>query len=214
MAIWHEEYELYRKYTHNISRFYKQHEQVRAYLEIALSLVAIVIFLVFAIRPTAVTITEKVREMQSKQDVVAKLNAKIDSLSVADSLLREQGQALELLETAVPEGSTPEEYVIQVDALASRNNTQLEGMAIEATSILGTTVTIDEETGETPIAGSIQWFPFSVSTIGAYEDLRRFEESLENLRRPIKINSATIEETLTGELKLTVMGEIPYYSND
>jgi type II secretory pathway pseudopilin PulG len=214
MAIWHEEYELYRKYVHNISRFYKQHEQIKAYVELALSLVAIIIFLAFAIRPTAVTITEKVKELQSKQEVITKLNAKIDSLSTADSLLREEKETLDMLEVAIPDGSAPEEFIIQVDALARRNNTELEGMSIEDTQILGTKVTTNEEGVETAVLGTIEWFPFTIVTSGPYEDLVRFGDSLENLRRPMKINSAAMDESLTGELKLTVTGEIPYYTND
>lgn len=210
MSIWHEEYELYRKYIHNISRFYKQNEHVGAYVELGLSLLAIIIFLVFAIRPTTVTITEKVREMQNKEEVVEKLNIKIDSLSIANSLLQQEKEKLDLLEQAVPDNALPEEYIVQIDALAARSNTVLESMAIEDTPVLK--VATSDDVGQK--SGSVEWFPFSATVTGDYTNIAQFTDSVENLRRPMKIISARLETQSDGSLSLSITGEIPYLNYD
>lgn len=215
MAIWHEEYELYRKYVHNIARFYKQNEQIRNYLELSLSLGAIIIFLAFAIRPTVVTITEKVKEMQSKQETLAKLNAKVDSLSVAETLLRQEESTVSLLETAIPRASTPEDQVAQIEALARRSNVTLESMLIEKTPIKESTIPLEEQDGIAPPSlGLIRWFPFTVVVRGNYEDLYNFSTNIENFRRSMKINNAVMEESELGGIQFSITGEVPYYHNN
>lgn len=219
MAIWHEEYELYRKYIHNISRFYKQNVRVQAYLELGLSLASTVIFLAFAVRPTITTITEKVRELNDKQEVISKLELKINSLSKANSLLNEKAQALSLLDTAVPQGSSPEEYIVQIDVFAKRSGTTIESMNVDKTPILGrldVNSPEDNEDSETQdgLDQKVSWFPFNFTATGSYEQLASLLDTVERLRRPMKMINASFEETVTGDLRMHITGLIPYYANE
>lgn len=205
MAIWNEEYELYRKYIKNISTFYKKRTDVRTYIDLGLSLLTITIFIVFAIRPTAVTIVEKVNELNAKKQTNNQLDAKLDSLSQANDLLLREAERLALLDQAIPLGGNPEDYVVQLDALAGQNGLSVEGMNIE-----GSPLSVPEENS---LTSQIYWFPFSITVAGEYEQLFQYLNQVENLRRPIKIESVAITESTTAPLQLMLEGQVPYYTN-
>jgi len=215
MAVWQEEYELYRKYLHNITKFYSRDVHTKAYFELTLSLVAIIVFAVFAIKPTVVTIGEKYREMNDKQQIVAKLESKVDSLSKAQTLLEEQGEVIAQLDEAIPDQSSPEEYIIQVDGLTTVNSTTLDGMFIENTPLSGVGVLSDAEaltdnSVQTSSSLAVSWFPFSLTVVGEYNNLKNYLTSLENLRRPIRLKSSGIETIEGVGLKLILEGDVPY----
>jgi Tfp pilus assembly protein PilO len=204
MAIINEEYDVYRKYIKNIASFYKKRSDIRAYIELGLSLLAIIVFLIFAIQPSVTTIAEKINEIQTKQETVSKLDQKIALLETANSLLQNESSTLALLDEAVPFGSKPEEYLLQIDALAIRNGLTLTSAGIETTPL-----TIPTEQSTPP---SIAWFPYSVTVNGEYEELFAFLEQVESLRRPIRIVSVNFEDSITEGLRLSIEGEIPYYT--
>ena len=66
----------------------------------------------------------------------------------------------------------------------------------------------------TDLPGNVGEIPFSLSAIGGYSNISTFLTDLENLRRPLKIDQATmsIAEIEAGKtLSLAVTGRIPYF---
>jgi hypothetical protein len=58
-------YELYRKYIESAFRQYQERQDLKTYTDLILTSLAIIIFSLFAIKPTAVTIIKLYKEMKA-----------------------------------------------------------------------------------------------------------------------------------------------------
>src|SRR4030042_1069686 len=58
---------------------YSQRPNLKAYLELFLSLITVVVFGVFAIRPTIITIGKLLKEIKAKEETVVIMNQKIEN---------------------------------------------------------------------------------------------------------------------------------------
>src|SRR5690348_2925170 len=76
----------YQKYLLDIMTIYKQRGDLQAYLEILLSIVAVGVFAVFAIKPTLVTIGGLITKNQTLQKTSNDLDTKIKNLGIAQTL--------------------------------------------------------------------------------------------------------------------------------
>ena len=65
-AGWRKEYTRYRGFFLNIAQVTQKRQDVKLFLEIALTISTIVIFTIFALKPTMVTIAEVVKEIKHK----------------------------------------------------------------------------------------------------------------------------------------------------
>jgi len=77
---WKDNYARYKDFFLNILRVYYAKPNIKIYLELILSLTTIVIFSIFAIKPTVLTIIELNKEIQAKEETVRKINQKLDAL--------------------------------------------------------------------------------------------------------------------------------------
>ena len=102
---WRNNYLRYKTYFLNVLGRYRERADVRVYLEILLSLTAISIFSVFALRPTLLTIAELIKEIESKKLTLTQMEEKINNLSQAQTLFdRERGKIvlLDTSKTSIP----------------------------------------------------------------------------------------------------------------
>ena len=103
----------YKNYFQDIRIFYEQRQDVKIFLEILLSLATIILFSIFAIRPTLLTIGQLLTEIQNKEVTVAKLNEKIENLKTAQVVYESSGGVLSLLDTAIPSETEIEKEAYQ-----------------------------------------------------------------------------------------------------
>ena len=81
MALgWRGQYYRYKDYFLNIVALYKQRRDLRAFLEVILSLSTVIIFVVFALKPTALTIISLYNEIKVKKDTLRVYNAHLESV--------------------------------------------------------------------------------------------------------------------------------------
>lgn len=214
MALgWRKEYIRYKEYFLNVLTIYKQKEDLRMFLEILLSLATVSFFGVFALRPTLVTIAALLTEIKSKEEIVAKLDTKIQSLALATSLMESETARLPLIENAVPASASPETLVRQVEGLAAKNGINLLGVSLGQVTLLGEVKKIPPEEGVTPLPEDALGISFSISLSGSYPQLLGFLGDLEKLRRPLAIDTTGITTTETEEgktLVILVSGRAPY----
>ena len=104
-----------------LNEFY-QKPVARVSLELFLSVGAVIFFAIFAIRPTLVTMSDLVKEIEDKRDLDQKLTQKIASLSTAQTTYLEVQDRLYLLEEALP--TTPDviHAIKIVEKIASEQN--------------------------------------------------------------------------------------------
>jgi hypothetical protein len=216
MALgWRKEYIRYKEYFLNVLNIYKQKEDLRMFLEILLSLATVSFFGAFALRPTLITIAALLTEINSKEEIVAKLDTKIQNLSLATSLMESETARLPLIEDAVPASASPETFVRQFEGLAAKNGINLLGVSLGQATLLGEVKKAPPEEGVTPLPEDALGISFSISLSGNYPELLGFLADLEKLRRPLAIDTTGITATQRDEGKVLVIlvsGRAPYIS--
>ena len=115
--------------TKTLNDFY-QRPVALVSLELFLTVGAVIFFAVFAIRPTLVTMSDLVKEIEDKKELDQKLTQKIASLSTAQSTYLEVQDRLYLLEQSLP--STPDFiFAIKViEKIASDRNILIDSLSV------------------------------------------------------------------------------------
>ena len=107
---WRESYYRYKEFFLNISALYKQKADLRAFLEIVLSITTVIVFLLFALKPTALTIINLLQQISEKRQTLAALTQKVTDLQTASTLLDQNQNILPDIDNAVPTYPTPTFY--------------------------------------------------------------------------------------------------------
>lgn len=217
---WKNNYLRYRSYFMSIAQQYKDREDLKAYLEILLSLVTISIFAVFALKPTLITIAELIKDIEAKRETLALLDTKSRDVAQAESVYNREKANIDLLDQAVPKTPAPEDYARQIEGLTTKNQVQLTGFRIGQSILSGKQEelgnTLAGEIPDTPkISGNDLTFAVSVTvTPDNYSALYSFLSDLESLRRPLRIRSAvfSVGRDVDNQEKILMLvdGVIPY----
>jgi Tfp pilus assembly protein PilO len=214
MALgWRKDYLRYRSYFLNIVNVYKRRQDLKAFLELILTLAAISFFALFALKPTLLTIIELLREIEKKEETVNKMNTKIQNLQQAQTLYIQEEARIKLLETAVPSNPAPDLFVRQIEGLATSYPVNLLGITIGEVTLLGEEKEKRSKSELEPLPEGSKGITFSISIAGSYQGVVNFLSALEDIRRPVKIDALNIlspqlEETQN--LILVVTGRTPY----
>jgi hypothetical protein len=196
---------------------YKKRADLRMFLEVILSLTTIIIFSVFALKPTVLTIISLVKEVNKKEDVVRALDLKIGNLQRARSTYQTQQQNISIIENAIPNMPSPNIIVRQIEGLAAKNSVQILGVSIGEVTLIGKTPDKKIDADLKPLPAGSSQVPVAISVTGAYQNLNTMVKDIENLRIPIQfdvlgINSSTSDEKLT--IVAVVSGRVPFLKNE
>ncbi len=178
-------------------REYSEKPALRAYMEILLTLTAISLFGIFAIRPTVITIGKLLQEIKAKEETLITMNEKVENLNTAKELYIRESEKIKLVEEAIPRQPEPDLLALQIEGLAKDNSISVNSLTIEDTKILGTALPDDDQT-----------LGITLNTSGSYSDLIKFAKDVENLRRPIKYDGLSITAVPTKD------GAVLYMSLD
>jgi len=203
---------------------YKERADIRAYLEILLSLATVCLFSLFALKPTLTTIAGLFKEIEAKEETLDRINKKIQDLSTARSLYDRKIENIRLLDTAIPKGPKPEDFVIQVESLTAKYQIGESRLSLSNALILGkeSSLTISKKQNDKldSFPGGAGSIPVSFGTevsVNQFATLTGFLSDYEFLRRPIKLDSVRISarrgegET---EVSFTTSGRVPYLVNE
>lgn len=214
---WRRNYIRYRAYFLNVIGRYRQRADIKAYLEILLSLATISIFALLALKPTLLTIAELMKEIESKKATLATMNQKIQNISKAQTLYDQERVGIKLLRVAIPKDPELDVFVRQVEGLLGKHQVALSTFSLGKTMILGEEAPESPEPEETvPLPNNANELSFSLNTtvdITQYSYLLGFLTDLEKLRKPVKIDSINLASSETKEEKtmvLVVSGRVPY----
>lgn len=218
MALgWRKEYLRYKEFFLNILVLYQRKKEVRMFLEILLSSLTIVFFGLFALRPTLLTIAELYRQVKSKEETVQKLDQKISVLAYVQTVFNSQSQRISLIDQVAPVSPSPENFVRQLEGVASKNNTKILGISVHEVVLKGATVVKKESSEISSLPEGTHGLSFAISANSDYLSLINFLSDLEKLRRPIKIDNFAFSSSLIGEKKvlvLVVSGRVPYLEGE
>ncbi len=189
-----------------LNHFY-QNPVAKVSIELLLT-VGLVLFLgIFAIRPTLITMSDLVKEIDDKTKLDQQLGQKIAALSQAQSEYLSVENRLSVLEEAIP--NNPD---------VVRDLKLIEKMASEA-SIVITNTSINEL--PKPILGELPFDKLKRSAVSAkvnvtgdYPTIRSFAEKLRASRRVFVIESINFtldEDRDTTQLRAQISISMPYY---
>lgn len=214
MAIgWRNQYTRYREYFLNIVNLYKQKADLRAFLEIILSLSTIIIFVIFALKPTILTIISLVREIDEKKKIVLALTQKVTDLGTAGEVYVENQDSIPMINSAISTAPSPEDISKQILAIAAKNSTEVMGISIGQVTLIGNQESRNVSFEFKPLPENVNEMPFSVSVRGNYSDLLGFSKDFENSRIPSRIDILGINSNNTDTEQVIVAiisGRIPF----
>lgn len=216
---WRRNYLRYKSYFLNVIGKYQERSDVKAYLEILLSLLTISIFAIFALKPTLLTIAGLLKEIEGKEKTLIVMDQKIEKLSKARSLFDRERQNVVLLGMAIPQNSNPEGFAQQIEGLINKHQTILNNLTINDAPIVGegeaSGQKAEDQTGNFP--QDAKALPISVGTSISYEQYQTilsFLSDFEFLRRPVKIDSLAVsqrqDKDKTDIISLVIEGRLPY----
>jgi hypothetical protein len=210
MPTWRKNYLRYKSFFLNIFKQYQQRPDVKVYLEIVLSSVAISIFAIFALRPTLLTISKLIKEVGAKQQTLAAMEEKIKNTKEAEDLYRNELDKIKLLDTAMPQEPSPDTLFRQLDGASKKNSVVITNFSISTLTLK------DKSLPTTSVSSSAKpsSLKLSFNTRGVYKTVIGFLKDVENTRRPIIFSTFTlgsyIDKDLGKLIVLSVEGESPY----
>jgi hypothetical protein len=213
MALgWRESYYRYRGFFLNIAALYKQKADLRAFLEIVLSITTVIVFLLFALKPTALTIINLLQQINEKKQTLVGLTQKVNDLQTVNGILDQDQNLIPSIDSAVPNVPNPDILSEQAEGLASKDAVEILGISVNQVTLLGANST-KKITGVTPLPQGAYEMPFSLSIEGPYTNLIAFVNDFENLGLASRIDSLTISSSVTDKGRVIVAvisGRIPF----
>lgn len=211
---WKKDYTRYKSFFLNVLSAYNTKPNLRIYLELMLSLGTIIIFSIFAIKPTILTIVEINNEIKGKETTIAKLDKKIVDLKTASSILQTQSQNLKIIDEAVPSDAELEKLIKQIESLSSTSTVQLTSLTSAELLLKGKQNEKKKASDLNPLPDNPNELPISFSVSGDYPNLFSFLKSVENLRRPLKFDTFIFNTSKSTEdrklITLTISGRVPF----
>lgn len=195
--------QLYKKYIAQLANAYRTRSDLRMFTELLLTVVAIFVFSVFAIRPTLVTIGGLTTEIGEKEQTIKTMDTKIDNIIAAQQVFANETPRLVYLDTAVPHGPEITEYIRLVETVASNHQTSVYTMSSNGIPV-----------ADVPGDGQEKTITISFTITGSYPDLMATLTDIETLRRPLQFSEGSLsldESEDVSRLFLTMTGAIPYF---
>jgi hypothetical protein len=213
MALgWRGSYTRYKEFFLNISALYKKRPDLRAFLEIILSLSTVIIFLLFALKPTVITIISLLQQIKEKQSTLSVLTQKVSDLQVAGNLLQQNQNFIPNINIAVPSRPNPNTLSEQALGLAAKNSASILGVSINQITLMGVD-TSKGVPGIKPLPANAKEMSFSISVRGPFSNLAAFIKDFENLRIVTKIDTFGITSSVTDKglvIVAIISGRVPY----
>jgi hypothetical protein len=210
---WREQYSRYRGFFLNILTLYKQRKDLRAFLELILSLSTVIIFVVFALKPTVLTIVSLYNQIKDKRSALTLLNQKITDLQAANNTFNQNQNFIPDVNAAVFSNPKPDIISKQILGLASKDGVSLLGVSVGQVVIIGKSNLPKSSTDVKPLPENALSMPLSISVKGNYSSLVTFVKDMESLRIPIRFDVLTINSSQTQEgnvIVSVITARVPY----
>ena len=174
----------------NLRIFYEK-PVVQISLELLLSLLAVIILAVFALRPTFVTIGSLLKTIQDQKQVVEQLETKKKNLNTAQSNLNTIADEIPKLDQALPAKSQAEILIRQIESASSDLKVSISQLSVGKIILINSHTEVPDITAAPENA--IASIPVSLTIEASYEETLNFISSLSNMTRVIRIKNLTLK---------------------
>jgi Tfp pilus assembly protein PilO len=212
-ATWKKNYSKYRSFVVSNLSHYKQRSDLKAYLELFLSLATITIFSMFALRPTLLTIAKLVKEIEVNKSTIEIMSVKISNLRKVQNLYNQEKESIDILSSALPEGPKPDAFVRHVEGISEKTSITTSSMSMGEMALL-LPAGVEKSINKSDVfPEGVKSFSYSVSSSSSYAQLFDFLTLLENIRRPVSIASVVIQpikKGVAGSVSININGSVPF----
>lgn len=199
-----------QSYLIKLRLFYKK-PLVQASTNLVFTLLVICFFVLFAIRPTLVTIVGLQKKLEESQEVDQKLTAKIRSLEAAQKAYGKIIDNLYLVEAALPQKTEFKSLALRINFLAFQHNLILDSAGFAGFDLVGGSQSLSS-------AQNKNSYKFNLTLNGSFANVKSFLTDLENIDRLIKINRVSFknQSSQAGEsqMQVEVAGEAYWLDRD
>ncbi|MFZ5376499.1 MAG: hypothetical protein ACOZAN_02405 [Patescibacteria group bacterium] len=189
-----------------LENFY-QNPIAKVSVELFLSIATIGFFAVFAIRPTLLTMSDLIKEIDDKRELDGKLEKKIAALSTAQTSYLSIEDRIGVVDEAIPSSPNLVQAIKIIEKLSSEQQ-----IAIERLSVKEIPKNEDEKLDFSKVERKS--IIIDMAVVGDFPAIRTFIESLQNSRRSFVVNSVTfVIEDNRGfqKLRATINISAPYF---
>lgn len=195
-----------KQLSQSLSDFY-QKPVARVSIELFLSIGAVLFFAVFAIRPTLLTMSDLIKEIEDKRQLDKQMAQKIAALSSAQSEYLKQQERVGVLDEAVPTGPNLIGLFKIIEKLASDNQLVITAMSVND---------VPKDIVGNPSFDQLERknLEFTVGITGDYTSIRSFVNQLIQVRRTILVDRVTFSVSdIRGSKRLDAVVSVnaPYY---
>ena len=181
----------------------------RVSLELILSVIAVVFFAIFAIRPTLLTMSDLVKEIEDKKELDRQMDLKVASLRTAEEQYNLYQDNFYLLDQAIPRKFNLVQSLKMIEKIAGEDQLVINRIAVSDIPEPLSDRLISEQLGQLERS----FILLNVEVIGDYLQIRRFVEKLISLRQLIIVDQVSFsKQTETGSLTAQMRLSLPYYT--
>ncbi len=180
-----------------LQQFY-QKPVAKVSIELFLSIGAVLFFAVFAIRPTLVTMSDLLKEIEDKEKLDKQLSKKIAALSTVQPLYLQIQDQLSVLDQSIPSDPQLVYSLKVIEKIASDLNLVITSIKVSE---------IPEEDSDNQEFSLTSYeridVPLVINVTGDYPTIRQFVESLREYRRSFVVDTIIFStKELRGNRKL------------
>ncbi|MEA2057034.1 MAG: type 4a pilus biogenesis protein PilO [Patescibacteria group bacterium] len=175
--------------------------------ELFLTIFGVIFFAIFAIRPTLLTMSDLIKEIEDKEKLDKQLQRKVAALSTAQQEYQLYGDQLQLVDEAIPDRMQLIKTLKIIEKIASEQDLIISDLRLASIPNEGRKTLTSEN-----IARIDQGLELSV--MGSYPSIRDFVESLQQSRRTLVANVVEFnikEDRSQTTLEATMTISIPYF---
>lgn len=186
------------KFTIEKSNSYKNDKGFRNNVNFILTFASVLIFGIFAIRPSIAIISDLLKQINDYKQVNSVLIEKITILNEVNNNQSKLEQETNLANSALPESPDEGNYIRNINYLSGRNNVQAAGISFT--------------TGE---EGGLGTLNFELTVYGDYSNIIKFIGDLNQLLRITQVESVTIapENDRSSAVRAKVLGKTFFYND-
>ncbi len=207
--------EKYALYFQKVGLLYKRPE-IKASLEVILSIFTITILIFAAIRPTLTNIVSLQKKIEDQEAINKKADRKIAQLVAAQNQLKEFGSSLVLFDNAVPDSFSYSDSAKRLEYLARTNNLAIDSVSFSGSVLLsGGKISGDWAAKiARPSVDNLIIDQISFTVSGKPANILNFLKQVENMDRLAVLNNVSLTKQLGAnktEDILRASGKIDFY---
>lgn len=189
-----------------LAKFY--HNPVaKVSFELFLTIFGVIFFAIFAIRPTLLTMSDLIKEIEDKEKLDQQLQRKVAALSTAQQEYQLYQDQLELVDEAIPQSMQLITTLKIIEKIASSQDLIISDLKLG---------NIPENNQQTLTDENITRVDqgLELSVMGSYPSIRDFIEALQQSRRTMVVNLIEFnikEDRGKSTLEATMTVSIPYF---